>query len=393
MKTVYIIFLLSAALSFFSRFILSTNYYQPDEIYKEEQTVTIVISAVGDLMCHSVQYNYARVEKDSFDFTNVFSEVKPYFQESDFTFGNLETVLAGKKLGYSGYPRFNTPDAYAYALKTAGFDLITTANNHSLDQGEFGLRRTIEQLDKIGLCYNGTYTSQRDSDSIRIFNIKGIKIAFLAYTYGTNGYSVPSGKPYLINFINFDKIKSDIEKSRSSAADLVLIHFHFGEEYQREPNKYQKEAVEFAIEHGADIIIGGHPHVLQPAKFYKSNTGKLDSGFVAYSLGNFISNQRWRYSDAGAILNLFITKNFTKDSIFISKAEFIPTWVFKGDTQNGKEFIILPAESAYFENSYTFLRKKDIELMKQSFEDSKSILTKYDRRIEIREGSTLDKID
>ncbi len=383
MKINFLILLLSAVLSFILQPLPSNSHHIGLES-DEDTTVTIVISAVGDLMCHSVQYNYARVEIDSFDFTNVFSEVKSYLQEPDFTFGNLETVLGGKSIGYSGYPRFNSPDAYAYALKAAGFDLLTTANNHALDQGEFGLIRTIEQLDKLELNYNGTFTSQHDRDSIRIFNLKGIKIAFLAYTYGTNGYAVPKGKNYLINLIDLENIKSGIQRSREKNTDLVLIHFHFGEEYQREPNNYQKEVVDFAIENGADIIIGSHPHVLQPAKFFKSNGGRLDSGFVAYSLGNFVSNQRWRYSDAGAILNLYITKNLMNDSVFISRSEFIPTWVFKGETNNQKEFIILPAETAYSTNSYKFLRKKDIELMRQAFEDSKSILTKYDQRIKIK---------
>jgi poly-gamma-glutamate synthesis protein (capsule biosynthesis protein) len=276
-------------------------------------------------MCHSVQFNYARAGKDSFDFNPVYREIKKYLIFSDFLFGNFETVTAGKSRGYSGYPFFNTPDAFVAALKNAGFGLLTTSNNHALDRGEKGLLRTIELINKYGLNYNGTFSSQRDRDSLRIFNIKGIKIAFLAYTYGTNGNPVPKEKPYVINLIDLNLVERDIGKARAEGADIVLVHYHFGEEYQREPSDYQKDIVRKTIKYGADIIIGGHPHVIQPADFFKTSGGGLDTGFVIYSMGNFISNQRWRYSDGGVILNINLSKDFRNDSVFISGVTYIPT--------------------------------------------------------------------
>src|SRR3989339_1241286 len=236
-----------------------------------ESTVTISISAVGDIMCHTVQFEYAKVSRDSFDFNPVFRNVSKHLSKSDFTFGNIETVFAGKKAKYTGYPRFNSPSDLLDALKNGGFDLLTTSNNHSLDRGEVGVLRTINELNKRSLNYNGTYVSQADHDSIRIFNIKGIIIAFLAYSYGTNGNPIPNGKSYLINLIDYDLIRNDIENAKSHKPDLILVHYHFGEEYQREPNAFQKEVVDRTIEMGADIIIGGHPHVLQPVEFTKSN--------------------------------------------------------------------------------------------------------------------------
>ncbi len=178
-----------------------------DQENTNQQNDTITISVVGDLMCHSPQFNYARVGKDSFDFNSVYREVKKYFGESDFLFGNLETVTAGNKKPYSGYPFFNTPDEFITALANAGFDLLSTANNHALDQSEAGVRRTIEQLKKNDIAYNGTFLSQEDRDSIRVFDIKGIRVAFLAYTFGTNGIAVPKGKSYLINLIDYTKIR------------------------------------------------------------------------------------------------------------------------------------------------------------------------------------------
>jgi len=347
---------------------------------QQDSTVTVTISVVGDIMCHSVQYNYSHVSADSFDFNPVYREVKKYLSGSDFTFGNFETVTAGREKGYSGYPLFNTPDDFIPALKNAGFDLLTTANNHSFDRGESGVRRTIAQMVKNDIGYNGTFTSREDRDSIRIYNIKGIHTAFLAYTFGTNGNPVPKDKPYLINLIDFNLIERDIKEARKNGADIVLVHYHYGEEYKRKPIESQQDIIEKTIQLGADIIIGGHPHVLQPVNYYKTNNAKLDTGFVAYSMGNFFSNQRWRYSDAGAILTLSITKNFNKDSVYLSGVNYIPTWVFKGNTNHGKEYIILPAEV----DTLSYLSVKDKSLMKQAFQDTKNTFNEYTTRIKSR---------
>lgn len=348
-----------------------------------DSVVTVTITAVGDIMCHSVQYNYARTADDSFDFNPVYREVKKYLVYSDFLFGNFETVTAGKSNGYSGYPFFNTPDDFVAALKNAGFNLLTTSNNHSLDQGEKGLLRTIDIMNENGLNYNGTFSSKEDRDSVRIFNIKGIKIAFLAYTYGTNGNPIPKGKSYLINLIDLSLIENDIKTARIKGAEIVLVHYHFGEEYSREPSDSQKEIVRKTIKFGADIIIGGHPHVLQPADYFKTSNAGLDSGFVIYSMGNFISNQRWRYSDAGVILNINISKNFRSDSIYISKTDYIPTWVFKGTTAKNPEYVIIPLLPDYKGSIADYYSKADINSMMHSFDDCNYIFTKYTRRIKL----------
>ena len=349
-----------------------------------DSTITITISVVGDIMCHAPQFEYARVGKDSFDFNPKFRMVTERLSKSDFTFGNLETVFAGLKAKYSGYPQFNSPSALADALKNAGFDLLTTSNNHSLDRGEIGIRKTIDELKNRGISYNGTFVSQADRDSIRIINIRGIVIAFLAYSYGTNGNPIPSGKSYLINMIDFDLIRKDIGEAKLLKPDLVLVHYHIGQEYQREPNEYEKEVVAKTIEMGADIIIGGHPHVLQPVKFIKSSQSIFDSVFVAYSLGNFISNQQWRYSDAGGVLTLSISKNIYDKSIKVSEVEFIPTWVFKGNTGNKNEYVILPSISSMNDTSINYLNKSQLKKMKESVSDTKEVMAKYSNRIIFR---------
>lgn len=348
---------------------------------------TLNISVVGDLMCHSVQFNYARVEADSFDFSGVFREVKKYLSTSDFTLGNLETVLAGKSKNYSGYPFFNTPNAFLDAIKDAGFDLLVTANNHALDQGEKGVLRTIKKINEIGINYTGTFTSQKDRDSIRIFDLKNTRFAVLAYTFSTNDVPIPKGKNYLINMIDFDLIKKDIKNARKKGAEIVLVHFHYGDEYKRLPVPYQKKVVNKTIEFGADIIIGGHPHVIQPVDYFKTDSAKLDTGFVAYSMGNFISNQRWRYSDAGLILSIQFVKNRNTDSIYIKNVSYIPTWVFKGMTSKGKEYIILPKGIDESDSTYSFLSKKDFEKMNEAFEDTEYILNLYKNKKNLVKGN------
>ncbi len=355
----------------------------------QDSLVTVSISVTGDIMCHSVQYNYARVATDSFNFNPVFSEIKRYLNKSDFIFGNLETVTAGERKGYSGYPFFNSPDAFISALKNAGFDLLTTANNHAIDRGEAGVRRTIEQLERNHLNYNGTFLNERDRDSIRIFHTKGIDIAFLAYTYGTNGNPIPKGKAYLINLIDTLKIKNDIKRAKLMGAEIVLVHFHFGEEYQRVPNGYQREIVKKTILAGADIIIGGHTHVLQPIEFFKTSDSEIDSGFVIYSMGNFISNQRWRFSDGGAILTFSLTKNVNRGSIYLNDLEYLPIWIFKGPTGSGNQYVIIPSEAAFYDSLFEFLTPEDKKLAAQSFFDTKEIITKYSKKprlTEISEG-------
>ena len=349
----------------------------------EDSVLTAEICFVGDLMCHSTQFNYAKIGVDTFDFTGVYREVKQYLSAADLTVGNLETVIAGKNKGYSGYPYFNAPDDYIYALKDAGFDLLITANNHALDQGWEGVERTIEVINEYKIHRTGTFLSQEDRDSLRIFQINSIKIAILAYSENTNGLPIPKGKDFVINLIDEELIKRDIDKAREKNVDVVLVHLHYGPEYNREPSDYQKQIVQKIIELGADIIIGGHPHVVQPVDFFITNNTKLDSGFAAYSLGNFISNQRWRYSDAGIILNIQISKNKFTDSVYISEVNYLPTWVFRGQTERGREYIILPAHYSD-DSTYYYLSDQDKKLMKESFSDTKEIIHKHSTNTKIK---------
>jgi poly-gamma-glutamate synthesis protein (capsule biosynthesis protein) len=363
---------------FFISIINSIVIAQSPEV--KDSAVCARITVVGDLMCHSGQFKSALLKNGRFDFNPSFQFVKKYLINSDFTIGNLETVTAGNSSGFSGYPFFNTPDEYLSALKNSGFDLVTTSNNHALDQGKKGIIRTIKELNNIGIISTGTFLSRKDRDSIRIENIKGIRIAFLSYSYGTNGNPIPES--YLINLIDTSLVKTDIKKARAYGAEIIFVYFHFGNEYQTTPSLFQKEIVKRAINAGADIIIGGHPHVLQPLMFFKSKGTELDSGLVAYSMGNFLSAQRKKYTDSGIILHINLIKNFRTDSIKISKVSFTPTWVFKGKINDRKGYYILPSQEA-INGAFNFLTDYDLDKIKDSVAGMKNILLKYTPDIKI----------
>jgi poly-gamma-glutamate capsule biosynthesis protein CapA/YwtB (metallophosphatase superfamily) len=355
-----------------------------------DSILTFSIAAVGDLMCHSSQYQYAKQSNGTYNFNPVYAGVKNYLNKADFTVGNIETVLAADTKDFSGYPAFNTPNEYADALKEIGFDLLFTANNHSYDRNEKGVLRTLTELQKRNFVTIGTHKDTTDRDSVRMVDIKGIKIAFLGYTQFSN-IPVPSAKKYLVNLIDTTLLKKDVIQARKKGAELVIVNFHWGNEY-KQPTDYQKQIAQFAQKIGVDIILGEHPHVLQPLEKFKTENTKLDSGIVAYSLGNFFSSQQWRYSDAGVILTLKITKNLCNNTFKISGLGYLPTWVFKGVAEkNQKAFFIFPAEIGLHKDSIhllqnvppeiKFLQKAQWDKMKQAAEDTEKVLQNYGVKI------------
>lgn len=335
----------------------------------------ISINLVGDLMCHLPQTTNAKLSNGEYDFNPSFEYIKPYLQDADITIGNLETTFAGTVQPYAGYPAFNSPDSYCTALKNAGFDFLVTANNHSMDTREAGLLRTIDVIKKHNLGYAGTYLNQRDHDSIRIVDVKGVKLGILNYTYGTNGAYPASERKYMLNLIDSAAIVNDIKTATNKGADIVLVFYHMGLENVTEPTSAQKNAVRIALDAGAALVIGAHPHMVGPThKLYSKAIN--DTAFVAYSLGNFLSNQYWRYTDAGVILKVIVRKNFTKKTTSFKEASFTPTWVYRGDGKR-KMHILFPAQWASDSTELPdFLTKSHLQKMQEAFEDTKAMLTK-----------------
>ena len=347
------------------------------EVVVEDTVTEIRITAIGDLMCHSTQYKFAYTD-DGYDFHPCFAEVKPILESADYTIGNIETTFSGGRVPYSGYPNFNTPVEYLVAIKDAGFDFLVSANNHTMDTGEKGVMSTIKRIDSLGFARTGSYISQEDRDSIRVVDIDGITMAILNYTYGMNGYTCPEGKDWMVNLIDTVLIKEDIAAAKALQPDLVCVFYHYGAEYIHEPNLYQRECVDVAIRSGADLILGAHPHVVQPIETFATRGGNIDTGVVVWSMGNFVSNQGQRYRDAGIIVNLELSKDLRNEKVKLTGVDYVPTWVFRGNHPNRKPHTIIPSEKGLeADHGYDFIDEKDLVKMQQGFADVNKYATLY----------------
>lgn len=247
-----------------------------------EQEYVVKLVAVGDNLIHSNVYEAAAISDSSYDFTPMFTEIKPYIKSFDLAFINQETILGGKEIGLTSYPCFNSPYEVGDAVIDAGFNLISIANNHTLDRGEKAVINALDYWDSKDVIYSGAARSA-DISQVKTFNKKGISFAFVAYTYGTNGIPHPQGKEYLANIYSNEKAYYDITSVRDEV-DVVIVSMHWGNEYEEEPSQTQIAQANYLSSLGVDIIIGHHPHVIQPVDV-------INDTYVIYSLGNFLSGQ------------------------------------------------------------------------------------------------------
>ncbi len=345
----------------------------------KETPITFTMTAIGDSLCHNTQYWDAyNKETGEYDFSYVYEDIRDYTKYTDITIGSLETTFAGEERGYSNYPTFNTPDSLAKALKNIGVDIISLAGNHALDYGYTGLCRTIDVLDDAGISHLGTYKTAEEQEQLLIKNIKGVNIAFINYTYGTNGIPVPSGKEYCVNLIDKDLIKKQIQQAKEQKVDIIVACMHWGTEYRTTANSEQKELADFLFENGVDIILGNHPHVLEPME---KRTITLEDGtekevFVVYALGNFTADQRDEITRDSAILNLTITKNID-GKISIDKVDYVPIYMYKNTTVRTHKFKILDIEKTIYEYESglnTSIGSTTYKNLKTQLEKIKSIL-------------------
>ena len=303
----------------------------PTAVVEEKpKDITVNLAVIGDIMSHSSNFQDAyNSETDTYDFSYVFEDIQKYIQGADLAIGNLETTFAGKDAIYSGYPNFNTPEQLAQDLKELGIDVVSTANNHSLDKKYSGLSSTLDELDKVGISHTGTYRSSEEQNTILTKNINGINFAFLSFTYGTNGIPVPSGNEYCINLIDKDLILDQIERAKELNPDVLCVSMHWGEEYKLHQNKTQEELADFLFANGVDIIFGSHPHVLQPMekRTITLDDGSTKDGFVIYSLGNFMSGQVAENTTNSIILNLKVTKHLD-NTITIDSFDYVPIYMY-----------------------------------------------------------------
>lgn len=251
---------------------------------KEDITKKMSLVAVGDCLIHGAVYMDAKTGTDSYDFSKMIELVGPEIEKYDLKYYNQETIIGGKKLGVSHYPRFNSPEEIGDNMVDLGFNLISLVNNHTLDKDEVGILNSNEYWKTKNVITAGTYSSYDERNDIKVYEKNGIKYAFLAYTTTTNGLNVPKGKEYLVNVYSDDQAKEDIDKIKDKA-DVIIVSMHWGEEYIFEPTDSQKEIAKYLSGLGVNLIIGSHPHVVEPV-------GYVGDTLVIYSLGNFLSGQR-----------------------------------------------------------------------------------------------------
>lgn len=336
----------------------------------KEQTMSLLF--IGDIMGHGPQirsaYNY---KTKTYNYDTVFYYMKDIMSEPDFTIANLEVTLAGPV--YKGYPQFSSPDALAEAGKKAGIDVFVTANNHCVDRRLQGLKRTIDVLDTLHVLHTGTFKNKeaRDTKNLIILEKDSIKVGLLNYTYGTNGIPVP--KPAVVNLLDTAIMHKDILLAKKDSLDKLIVVLHFGKEYQSYPNKFQKNLVADLFKSGVDIVIGSHPHVIQKMIYLPANDSlATKETFVAYSLGNFVSNQRKTKTDGGVMTRIVLKKENGKTSIDTSN--YILTWVYKKQrTKSLYDYFILPASK--YENEKSFFKSPaDFTKMKLYIKNSRTLL-------------------
>jgi len=345
------------------------------------QTISLNLTFLGDIMCHPSQYEAARTA-NGYDFRPCFEDIRQYTAQADLTLANLETTLAGKDLLYSGYPSFNTPEQLALAVKeTLGVDIVSTANNHSLDRHFPGLVKTIAHLDRYGLKHTGTYAAEKDSKEILIEDVKGLKLAFLSYTYGTNGVKLPQDKLFAVNYIDKEKIQADAQKARDLGADLVIASIHWGQEYANVPSAEQRSLARWLLENTEiDIISGNHVHAVQPIEFLQATnkkSGLAKEGLVIYAQGNFVSDQQTDKANKGIIVNISIEADPLLNKLNIREVRYLPTWVDETPGSGSKTYRVLNVEKAlndYREGRDPLLSPEDCQEMLDYVSEVKKII-------------------
>ena len=324
---------------------------------------------MGDVMGHGPQVEGAYDAKTKqYHYEPVFAKIKHKFAEADFAIANLEVTLGGKP--YKGYPQFSSPDALAVACQNSGIDVLVTANNHTCDRGKKGIIRTLDVLDSLKIAHTGTFRDKAEFDkhNLLVLSKNGITVGILNYTYGTNGLPVP--EPTIVNRINLPQMKEDIEQAKKRVLDKLIVVIHWGIEYQQHQNTQQEAVAKFLFDNGVDIIIGGHPHVLQPM-YYTAQTGLHKEQFVVYSLGNFVSNQRKSPSDGGAMVSLTLLKDAHTTRI-VDKGYHL-VWVNRTKKANGKYlFEILPCKE-YEEDNFKDLTEEAKDSMNIFINNSRKL--------------------
>lgn len=303
---------------------------EPKENKQEVKDTVVSFVGVGDNLIHDTVYKDAEKEDGSYDFTKMYADIKDEVKDSDIAFINQETVLGGTQLGLSGYPTFNSPTEIAKNLETIGFNLVNLATNHCLDKYESGISNELAAFSETEMIVNGVYTSQEAYEQIPTFKKKGITFSFLAYTYGTNGIEAPN--PYNVSYFSDEKITSDVAKAKE-ISDVVIVSAHWGDENTFAPNDYQKHYAQLFADLKVDVVIGTHPHTIQPVEWVNGAEG--NQTLVVYSLGNFIGGMLTTDNAIGGMISFDFVKDAKTKEINIKNVKWTPTIIhFEGNQNN-----------------------------------------------------------
>ncbi|MEG1643918.1 MAG: CapA family protein [Bacteroidales bacterium] len=322
----------------------------------EAQNISLLFA--GDAMQHQAQIDDAKKENGEYCYSDNFKYIKDEISSVDISVVNLETPLATPP--YSGYPAFCAPSQFAHALKECGFDLFLTANNHCLDKGSKGIRQTINTLDSLKIYHTGIYKNAtiRQKDYPLIMKKGDLRIAFLNYTYGTNGITAKSD--CIIDYIDTVLIKNDINAAQSKSSDIIIASLHWGEEYKLLPSESQRHLARWLHKAGVRIVIGSHPHVIQPIEIETNNDNEIEYVTV-YSLGNFISNMRTKMTMGAIIFKLNIEKDGEK--VTINAPQYSKIFTQRPVAIQGSPFCIIAADSTTTNNNKLPLKlRSDIKI-------------------------------
>ena len=341
----------------------------PSETEPPAIAATATILSTGDLLMHKKVINSGKQEDGSYDFESIFRYIAPYTRAADYSVANLETTLCGTDHGfaYSGNPKFNCPDALVDSAKDAGFDMLLTANNHSMDTTIVGFKRTLEVVREKGLATLGTYLNAEEQ-KWTMLDINGIKIGLMCFCY-SDGFA-KSGNPVLnynevpepgiLSYFTYDKLpefyataQQYLDEMRSAGAEATLVYMHWGEEYKMTANSDQQAMAQQLCDMGVDAIVGSHPHVLEPVDLLQSTKDPDHATVVLYSLGNAVSNQRREEmttfksgeTEDGALFSITFAKDSTGE-VRLDSVELIPTWVNLNANSGKTEYNIIPLDTS-----------------------------------------------
>lgn len=354
--------------------------------------VTVTIGSTGDMLIHQPILTAHKKSDGSYDFSEIFTYAEPYFSSYDYMVANLEVTCAGDSRAYTGYPCFNSPDSLITALKNSGIDLLLTANNHSFDTGTAGFWRTQQVIQDAGLHNIGSFTEA--GKPYRVQNIKGVQIGMINYTYETpttvgrkalNGIRLSTEAQGFINSFAYDKLdefyahlETNIAAMYADGAEVIMVYMHWGNEYQTAPNTNQKKIAQKLCDLGVDVIVGGHPHVIQPIEILESDASGKQT-VCLYSMGNAVSNQRASnmnlktgHTEDGMIFETSFTKQ-SDGSVILSDIDVIPTWANRFETKNGRRYRIIPLkkDGEWSDAYYAISRKTE---MKNSYDRTEKLV-------------------